>query len=113
MPPFAASFSCSFRQINGIWRKRVGVESSVRQNPKELRGIARLWNYASECKGARNAHGLPTSFFHAVSFLAASFERLCCLRCAGLPELLACKCSALCEFQHGVATPACTFTSTF
>jgi len=26
LPPFAASFFCNFRQINRIWRKRVGVE---------------------------------------------------------------------------------------
>jgi hypothetical protein len=39
MPPFAASFFCNCRHLNQIWRKRVGVESNVCQNLKELQGI--------------------------------------------------------------------------
>jgi hypothetical protein len=39
MPPFAASFFCNFPQIREIWRKRVGVEPTIRPAKDRIAGF--------------------------------------------------------------------------
>ena len=39
LPPFAASFFCNSRHVKRIWRKRVGVEPTIRPAKDRIAGF--------------------------------------------------------------------------
>jgi len=85
LPPFAASFFCNFRQIKGIWRKRVGVEPTIRPAKDRIAGFEGRGDHRTPFASASSigealetlkARGLASS---CVADLAALRNKRCCL----------------------------------